>query len=47
MVTDTAVLRNPGYHRRSDEADTIDPGFLADVARGTVAAVRAAAGVCD
>ncbi|WP_299491904.1 M28 family peptidase [Acaryochloris sp. IP29b_bin.137] len=28
MVTDTAHLRNPHYHRRTDTPDTVDPTFL-------------------
>ena len=30
MVTDTADLRNPHYHRASDTPDTLDFGFMAD-----------------
>lgn len=43
MVTDAAILRNPGYHTADD---TVDPAFLGAVARGTAIAVAAAAGVC-
>lgn len=46
MITDTALLRNPHYHRASDTWDTIDLGFLADATRGTAVAVAAAAGMC-
>jgi aminopeptidase YwaD len=38
LVTDTANLRNPHYHRRSDTIETLDFEFLADVARATAAA---------
>jgi hypothetical protein len=31
MVTDTAFLRNPHYHRESDTADTLNYTFLAEV----------------
>jgi hypothetical protein len=31
MITDTAFLRNPHYHRRSDTAVTLDFSFMADV----------------
>jgi hypothetical protein len=31
MITDTAFLRNPHYHRRSDATETLDFGFMADV----------------
>lgn len=41
LVTDTALLRNPNYHRDSDR--TVDGAFLAGVARGVVAAVACAA----
>jgi hypothetical protein len=37
MVTDLAEYRNTNYHRPTDTADTLDPGYLLDVAR-TVAA---------
>lgn len=46
MVTDTALLRNPHYHRATDTVDTLDPALLADAARGTVALVGAATGMC-
>jgi hypothetical protein len=29
MITDTAFLRNPHYHRASDRAETLDYGFMA------------------
>ena len=31
MVTDTAFLRNPHYHKASDTADTLNYDFLAKV----------------
>jgi hypothetical protein len=37
MVTDTANMRNPNYHRPSDTVETLDLGFLASVCRGLVA----------
>jgi Zn-dependent M28 family amino/carboxypeptidase len=40
MVTDTAFLRNPHYHRATDTADTLDYERFADVTAGLVAAVR-------
>jgi hypothetical protein len=46
LVTDTALLRNPHYHRAGDRPETLDPDLLADVARGAVALVGAAAGRC-
>ncbi len=38
MVTDTADLRNPNYHRPSDTPDTLDFGFLARAAAAVTAA---------
>lgn len=46
MITDTALLRNPHYHERSDTAETLDPAMLAGVARGVAAMVGAATGRC-
>lgn len=34
MVTDTAFLRNPHYHKASDRLDTLDLNFLATICRG-------------
>jgi Zn-dependent M28 family amino/carboxypeptidase len=45
MFTDTANFRNPNYHLASDTPDTLDPAFLAGVARATAAAVALLAGV--
>jgi hypothetical protein len=44
MVTDTSEFRNPNYHCRGgeDSLDTLDTGFLRDVAALTVAAAAAA-----
>lgn len=39
MITDTAELRNPHYHRASDTPETLDPAFMAGVAAMTVDAV--------
>lgn len=39
MVTDTADLRNPHYHRASDTPETLDPAFMAGVAAMTIDAV--------
>jgi Zn-dependent M28 family amino/carboxypeptidase len=46
MITDTALLRNPHYHERTDTLDTLDPAYLAAVAKGTIVAVGALAGLC-
>ena len=46
MVTDTALLRNPHYHRPGDTLDTLDLSFLSDNVRAVVAALRHATGTC-
>jgi hypothetical protein len=33
MWTDTAEFRNPNYHQPTDTPDTLDYGFMAEVAR--------------
>jgi len=43
LLTDTANLRNPHYHRGSDRAETLDFGFAALVADAVTACVRALA----
>jgi hypothetical protein len=40
MITDTAFLRNPHYHRRSDTAETLDYQFMARVVDAVAATVR-------
>lgn len=40
MITDTAFMRNPNYHRGSDTADTLDYERFARVTEGIVGAVR-------
>jgi Zn-dependent M28 family amino/carboxypeptidase len=44
MVTDTADLRNPHYHRASDTPETLDYGFLADTVTVMTRAVAELAG---
>ncbi len=44
MWTDTAEFRNPHYHGASDTPDTLDYGFMAEVARLLVGAVLASLG---
>ncbi len=44
MATDTALYRNPNYHRPGDLPDTLDYPRLAGVTRRLTAAVRRAAG---
>ncbi|GAB4210514.1 MAG: M28 family peptidase [Synechococcales cyanobacterium] len=41
LVTDTANLRNPHYHKLSDTLETLDMDFLTGVYRGLAAAIRA------
>ncbi|HEY7383201.1 MAG TPA: M28 family peptidase [Beijerinckiaceae bacterium] len=41
MVTDTANMRNPHYHRPGDRIETLDLDFLAAVCRGLAAGLRA------
>jgi len=43
MVTDTAMFRNPNYHRPSDTPDTLDYARMARVVTGLEAVVRALA----
>jgi aminopeptidase YwaD len=44
MITDTAFLRNPHYHRPSDTLDTLDLPFLTQVASATAATAAYLAG---
>ncbi len=37
MLTDTAFLRNPHYHKATDRPDTLDYTFMAQVGRAVVA----------
>ncbi|MEE8116730.1 MAG: hypothetical protein V3T28_06455, partial [Gemmatimonadales bacterium] len=39
MLTDTAFLRNPNYHRFTDGIETLDFGFMARVTDAVRAAV--------
>lgn len=41
MVTDTAFVRNPNYHRATDTPDTLDYDFMARVTDALEAAIRA------
>lgn len=40
MVTDTANLRNPHYHKRSDRIETLNLDFLTGVCRGLEIGIR-------
>ena len=41
MVTDTAYMRNPHYHRNSDQIETLDLDFFTRACQGLIAGVRA------
>ncbi|TVQ08662.1 MAG: M28 family peptidase [Leptolyngbya sp. DLM2.Bin27] len=40
LVTDTANLRNPHYHRATDTLDTLDLAFLTQVCQGLIYGLR-------
>lgn len=40
MVTDTANMRNPNYHKDSDTVETLDLDFLTEVCQGLIAGLR-------
>jgi aminopeptidase YwaD len=40
MVTDTAMLRNPHYHKVSDTIETLDLDFLTNTCQNLIAALR-------
>ncbi|KAB8330666.1 M28 family peptidase [Scytonema tolypothrichoides VB-61278] len=40
MVTDTAFMRNPNYHKPSDTIDTLDLDFLTGVCQGLESGIR-------
>ena len=40
MVTDTAMLRNPHYHKSSDTIETLDLDFLTNVCQSLIAALK-------
>ena len=44
LLTDTADLRNPHYHRCTDRLDTLDLAFAAQVTDAVAACVRLLAG---
>lgn len=39
MITDTSFYRNNNYHERTDTLDTLNPGKMAEVVNGVLAAV--------
>jgi Zn-dependent M28 family amino/carboxypeptidase len=39
MVTDTANMRNPHYHKSSDRLETLDLGFLTNVCQGLIGGI--------
>ncbi|WP_365671725.1 M28 family peptidase [Okeania sp. SIO3I5] len=40
MITDTANMRNPNYHQKSDTIETLDLDFLTGVFQGLMTAMR-------
>lgn len=40
MLTDTAEFRNPNYHKATDTPDTLDYGFMAEIAKAVVNMIR-------
>lgn len=40
MVTDTAFMRNPNYHKSTDTIETLDLDFLCGVCRGLESGIR-------
>lgn len=40
MITDTANMRNPNYHQKSDTLETLDLDFIAGVFQGLIVAMR-------
>lgn len=40
MITDTAFLRNPHYHKGSDRLDTLDLDFMTRICAGLTAGIR-------
>jgi Zn-dependent M28 family amino/carboxypeptidase len=40
MVTDTAMLRNPHYHKASDSIETLDLDFLTNTCQNLITALR-------
>ncbi|GAB4367357.1 MAG: M28 family peptidase [Elainellaceae cyanobacterium] len=40
MITDTAFMRNPHYHKSSDRLDTLDLDFLTGVCQGLIVGIR-------
>ena len=40
MITDTADLRNPNYHKASDRLETLDLDFLTGICHGLITGIR-------
>lgn len=40
MVTDTAFMRNPNYHKPSDRLETLDLDFLTGICQGLIYGIR-------
>lgn len=40
MITDTAFMRNPHYHKSSDRLETLDLDFLTGICQGLITGIR-------
>jgi hypothetical protein len=40
MLTDTALFRNPNYHKHTDTVDTLDFGAMASITKNLVPAMQ-------
>ena len=45
MITDTAFMRNPNYHRPSDRIETLDFDFMTELVKGLEFAVEELGGL--
>ncbi len=45
MLTDTALFRNPNYHRHTDTVDTLDFKAMASITENLVSALATLAGI--
>jgi hypothetical protein len=40
MLTDTALFRNPNYHKHTDTVETLDFGAMASITKNLVPAMQ-------
>jgi hypothetical protein len=45
MLTDTALFRNPNYHKHTDTVDTLDFKAMASITENLVSALARLAGI--